>query len=159
MRKFPAPGSKTAPNCEKGLSAGRPEREKARKQRLVGSLPRIRFNVEGIGYFTPANQDELEGLRLAAPRKGWILPSLGSVGVAVEIVCLVKSKAYQRCQYNQACVEAVGRLEFHGATATFQHNADADLVNGLEILAKRNGWTVEHHGKKATVNRSARKAA
>jgi len=159
MGKFAVPGSRTG-GCGKGLSAGREERYRKRLDKAVESLPRFKWDEKGVAEFTPENALQVEGLREACRRFRWrtiVVP--GGNGVVL-IVCERAEEAAKQRQYNADCMASVGRLHFrhtpNGLQAIFEHNANRDLVHGLELLANKYGWRIEHGGRVAYVYKQPR---
>jgi hypothetical protein len=165
-RRTPAPGSRTSRNCNRGLSAGREGRmaeraeriraERAeRADRLVESLPRLVFDEQGFGTFKPEDDEQTEALRIAAHRFRW--------GLTVDngnylVLCHRKNESYKQREHNRQCVDMVPQLHFRktpeGMMAILNNeDRSDDLRHGLDILAVRYGWTVNHNGPVSYVHK------
>jgi hypothetical protein len=157
MRSYVVPGSKSSGKVGQGLSKDRPKRNRQRIERLKKTVPLFNFDRKGEYTFTPS-AEQAEGLRHLANTPGYDWQLCWDNG-SVTVVCRPKAKAYAEKEHKRKCIADVGFLEFEGSTAKFEHHADADLVLGIEALAKREGWTVVHEGQHAIVTRPPRKMA
>jgi len=162
-RRSPAPGSQTARDCNHGMrgsldvrnqrAVANVEREEVRVNMLIASLPRIVFDDAGYADFQPEGNEQLESLELAADRFNWGVEEYASTGV-YKVLCKVKNTAYLKRQHDAECIELVPRLYFQRGPNGMMAICDdpernEDLRHGLDLLAKRYGWTVNHANRKA----------
>jgi len=119
------------------------ELAKSRVDELVASLPRIVFDEQGTGHFKPDTDEQAEALQLAAERFDWELHDDG------EVVCRIKLFHYNKRQHDKDCAELVPKLYFQRTPSGMMaicnnEERSEDLRHGLDILAERYGWTVNH---------------
>jgi len=125
--------------ANKGISAGKHERFKGLKNRMMESVPRLEFDRTGACEFTPENDDQRKGLRLVAAKFNWELVA-NDDGSYLVINLRMRERHNQR-ELEWSLIRSIRPIRFHNGFADVMPESE-DEEEGIRLLAERKGWNI-----------------